>query len=67
MSPLEGEYQTLAARDREYTRDVADKVKKTFTVDNVVQSTHVVARAMMDLFRKSKSEIRFDSLIANGE
>ena len=61
-----GEYQTLAARDREYTRDVADKVKKAFTVDNVVQSTHVVARAMMDLFSQSKSEIRFDSLIANG-
>jgi len=61
-----GEYQTLPDRDREYTRDVAERVKRAFTVDNVIQSTHVVARAMMDLFRRSNPQLDLIRLLRMG-
>ncbi len=61
-----GSYATLDDRDREFTRDVSERVKTAFTVDNVVQSTHVVARAMMDLFRRANPKLDLIRLLRMG-
>ena len=39
-------------RDMQYTNEVSDQVGKLFLRDNVVMSTHLVARALFDLLRR---------------
>jgi glycerol-3-phosphate O-acyltransferase len=52
----QGELVADAARDMEYTREVGERLITAFAKDNVVQSTHIVARALFVLLlQKNRS------------
>ena len=45
----QGEPQPVADRDTEYTREVGQHIMASYAKDNVISSTHVVARALFGL------------------
>jgi glycerol-3-phosphate O-acyltransferase len=45
-----------AQRDAEYTKEVGDAILRAYRRDNVIQNTHLVARAQLELLRKKKPD-----------
>lgn len=62
----EGEPAIVPQRDQEYTREVGERVADAFVRDNVIQSTHVLARAVMTLLRLRNRHIDLMRLLRVG-
>lgn len=54
------------ARDAEYTREVGERVTEAFLRDNVLMSTHLLARAVFGLLRKHNPRLPLIRLIRAG-
>lgn len=61
-----GEPQPLADRDNEYTTELAHAITDAFLRDNVVESTHVTARAIFGALRKRNPKMSTLRLIRTG-
>lgn len=48
---VRGHPEHSAERDSEYTQEMAERICETMAQENVIESTHVVARAILDLLR----------------
>jgi len=48
----DGKPMVSPQRDREYTRELGERIAEAYNRDNVVQSTHVLARAVCSLLRE---------------
>ncbi len=61
-----GEHQLLPARDAEYTRELGLRIAESFLRDNVVESTHVTARAVFGLLRARNPKMNILRLLRTG-
>ena len=61
-----GAVATDPARDAEYTREVGLRLQQAYLRDNVVQSTHVAARAAFDLLRHGNPGLDLIRLVRAG-
>lgn len=61
-----GQPVTDEARDAEYTREVGERVIEAFLRDNVLMSTHLLARAVFGLLRKHNARLPLIRLIRAG-
>lgn len=55
-----------AKRDAEFTREVGERVAETFLKDNLLQATHVCARAIFTLLRKNNPDTDLIRLLRAG-
>ena len=55
-----------AARDTEYTHDLADGLVAAYARDNVIQATHITARAIFTVLRKQQGQSDILRLIRVG-
>lgn len=62
----DGEARHVADRDAEYTTDLADAISRAFSRDNLVESTHVSARAIFGLLRKRNPKMSTLRIIRTG-
>ncbi len=62
----DGEPDHLYDRDSEYTAEVAKGISRAFLKDNVVESTHVTARALFNLLRRHNPETSLLRLLRTG-
>lgn len=63
---VEGEPAIHPQRDAEYTREVGERVAEAFARDNVIQSTHVTARAIFGLLRRQNPDVELVRLLRAG-
>lgn len=61
-----GEPQHVEDRDEEYTREVAPKIAEAFARDNVVEATHVTAKAVFGLLQARNPKLDTMRLIRTG-
>ena len=61
-----GEPTPRPQRDAEYTRELGERIAEAFLRDNVVQSTHLTARAVFTLLRRENPEVGLLRLIRVG-
>jgi glycerol-3-phosphate O-acyltransferase len=59
-------YACEPQRDAEYTRDLAQSMSETYSRDNVVQATHLTARAIFTLLRRQNPQADVLRLIRVG-
>jgi glycerol-3-phosphate O-acyltransferase len=55
-----------AQRDRQFTSEAADEIGRSYLRDNVLMSTNVVARAVLDLLREQNPELDMYRLLRTG-
>lgn len=63
---VDGQPAHHAQRDAEYTRELGERIGETFLKDNVIQSTHVTARAVFSLLRRHNPQVGLVRLIRVG-
>ncbi|MEO1234780.1 MAG: 1-acyl-sn-glycerol-3-phosphate acyltransferase [Myxococcota bacterium] len=63
---VEGEPQIVPDRDGEYTTDLAEAIADSFARDNVVDCTHVTARALFRTLRRRNPGVSTLRLIRTG-
>lgn len=63
---VKGEPRILPQRDEEYTREVGQRIAEAYARDNVVQSTHVLARAVFTLLRLRNPQVDLVRLLRVG-
>ncbi len=61
-----GQVATDAARDAEFTRELSDRLVGAYARDNVVQTTHVTARAIFSLLRRQDPALDVVRLVRAG-
>lgn len=52
-----GELKPLASRDQEYTRELGQKIVKSFHINNTVLASHIVAFSFFELLRRSYADL----------
>lgn len=55
-----------AQRDHQFTNEAAEEISRAYLRDNVVMSTNVVARAVLDLLREENPELDLYRLLRTG-
>ncbi len=63
---IDHEPQPQAGRDEEYTKELAEEIAKAFSRDNVVESTHVTARAIFGALRQRNPRMSTLRIIRTG-
>ncbi|MDF1561904.1 MAG: 1-acyl-sn-glycerol-3-phosphate acyltransferase [Deltaproteobacteria bacterium] len=63
---VDGEPRIVPQRDAEYTHEAGLRIAEAFSRDNVIQSTHVTARAVFSLLRKANPDTDLIRLIRVG-
>jgi len=63
---VDGKPEESPQRDMQYTRDLGDQIAKAFMRDNVLQATHITARAALTLFRKANPRTQLLRLLRMG-
>ena len=63
---VNGAPEHLAQRDAEFTRELGERIGEAYMRDNVVQSTHVVARVVFSLLRQHNPDVGLVRLIRVG-
>jgi glycerol-3-phosphate O-acyltransferase len=63
---VDGRPEVVDQRDNEYTREVGERLVDAFMRDNVLQSTHVTARAVFGLLRAANPHVDLMRLIRVG-
>lgn len=61
-----GVVQEVPERDKEYTHDLGDSLRAAYSRDNVIQATHVTARAIFALMRANQPQADWLRLIRIG-
>lgn len=62
----EGEPAIVPQRDAEYTRELGDRLVEAYAKDNLIQATHVAARAIFSTLRRQNPEVELVRLLRLG-